>query len=874
MASVSTSGSGTTSPRHRYNRSSTTSVTQLLSDGYSSIINRLTRRGPSEKNENIIDSKLSAARTRYDDKMLSNKNSGLSNVRRYENAGNMSPYKSYVPSVAAIPKKYNEERHYSSYLNSPKTRMDTSPVHSHPSISALSRSDSFRRAHMNDNKSSPLTKRYPLKETNNNNLDSTISLGTTRSRLEDKYSSVLDRIAVQKKERARKEKEDRDKTLEPDPSSFSRGLMRSFTTAVFGESSFKRNNLSHEKTREKTPFRNTTDRRLSSHKQSDKNGFDLSPKERPQYGKDRDSIYRKHHRRSLRVEKSGSDHKRGGKLSLRPIDISLQSGSRDLISPPHHKTSDAKLYLMKAPASSPVNEVGRQRQIYFPSSDEDDDKTPVGDRVLNERETRRKEIQSLIMKYAHLDEVYSRITEKEANGMSSALMPRKPEPIGVGDVVALPPELRSRQRLQRPRHHTRRAATPPSSRARSSVKDDKDGHLVYWPGYVMGARYKIIETLGEGTFGKVVEVKDLEMEHRMALKIIKNVEKYREAAKLEINVLEKLADIDPDCKNLCVKMLDWFEYHGHMCIAFEMLGQSVFDFLKDNNYQPYPLEQVRHIAYQLVYSVLFLHDNKLTHTDLKPENILFVDSDYEVVSVYNSFKKKHEMRRVKRSDVRLIDFGSATFDHEHHSTIVSTRHYRAPEVILELGWSQPCDVWSIGCIMFELQQGNTLFQTHDNREHLAMMERILGPIPCRMARKTRTKYFYHSKLDWDEKSSAGRYVRENCKPLSRYLQGNSEEHRQLFDLIARMLEYDPTQRITLRDALKHPFFTKLPAHQRLGFQFTRPSFLRSGLFYFATASVIFYINSLSQHMVQHVEFMFLYCRCEYKTSLVNSVNRK
>ncbi|XP_075976358.1 uncharacterized protein LOC142976725 isoform X2 [Anticarsia gemmatalis] len=355
-----------------------------------------------------------------------------------------------------------------------------------------------------------------------------------------------------------------------------------------------------------------------------------------------------------------------------------------------------------------------------------------------------------------------------------------------------------------------------SSRARSSVKDDKDGHLVYWPGYVMGARYKIIDTLGEGTFGKVVEVKDLEMEHRMALKIIKNVEKYREAAKLEINVLEKLADVDPDCKNLCVKMLDWFEYHGHMCIAFEMLGQSVFDFLKDNNYQPYPLEQVRHISYQLIYSVLFLHDNKLTHTDLKPENILFVDSDYEVVSVYNGSKKKHDLRRVKRSDVRLIDFGSATFDHEHHSTIVSTRHYRAPEVILELGWSQPCDVWSIGCIMFELYLGITLFQTHDNREHLAMMERILGPIPYRMARKTRTKYFYHGKLDWDEKSSAGRYVRENCKPLLRYLQSTGEESRQLFELIARMLEYEPSQRITLRDALKHPFFNKLPPHQRLG----------------------------------------------------------
>lgn len=85
--------------------------------------------------------------------------------------------------------------------------------------------------------------------------------------------------------------------------------------------------------------------------------------------------------------------------------------------------------------------------------------------------------------------------------------------------------------------------------------------------------------------------------------------------------------------------------------------------------------------------------------------------------------------------------------------------------VAELGWTQPCDVWSIGCIMFELYLGITLFQTHDNREHLAMMERILGTVPYKMARKTKTKYFYHGKLEWDEKSCAGRYVRENCKPL-------------------------------------------------------------------------------------------------------------
>ncbi|KAH8346862.1 hypothetical protein KR059_001078 [Drosophila kikkawai] len=355
--------------------------------------------------------------------------------------------------------------------------------------------------------------------------------------------------------------------------------------------------------------------------------------------------------------------------------------------------------------------------------------------------------------------------------------------------------------------------------AKPVIQDDADGHLIYHTGDILHHRYKIMATLGEGTFGRVVKVKDMERDYCMALKIIKNVEKYREAAKLEINALEKIAQKDPHCDHLCVKMIDWFDYHGHMCIVFEMLGLSVFDFLRENNYEPYPLDQVRHMAYQLCYSVKFLHDNRLTHTDLKPENILFVDSDY---SAHYNHKINREVRRVKNTDVRLIDFGSATFDHEHHSTIVSTRHYRAPEVILELGWSQPCDVWSIGCILFELYLGITLFQTHDNREHLAMMERILGQIPYRMARnhtlysKTKTKYFYHGKLDWDEKSSAGRYVRDHCKPLQQCQLSDGEDHYELFSLIKKMLEYEPSSRITLGEALRHPFFDKLPPHHRVG----------------------------------------------------------
>ena len=94
------------------------------------------------------------------------------------------------------------------------------------------------------------------------------------------------------------------------------------------------------------------------------------------------------------------------------------------------------------------------------------------------------------------------------------------------------------------------------------IEDDDEGHLIYNPGDVLQNRFRISQQLGEGTFGKVVKVKDLFKDEVIALKIIKNVKKYREAAKLEINVLEKLAKYDPRGKHRCVQMLDWFDYHG------------------------------------------------------------------------------------------------------------------------------------------------------------------------------------------------------------------------------------------------------------------------------------------------------------------------
>merc|ERR1712000_668712 len=166
----------------------------------------------------------------------------------------------------------------------------------------------------------------------------------------------------------------------------------------------------------------------------------------------------------------------------------------------------------------------------------------------------------------------------------------------------------------------------------------------------------------------------------------------------------------------------------------DLLSQSVFDFLKVNGFVPFPNSQIQSFARQLFTSVAFLHDLNLIHTDLKPENILLCDAQYQtftynrrIPSSSTNINRTAAQRRVLLdTEIRLIDFGSATFQDEYHSSVVSTRHYRAPEIILGLGWSYPCDIWSIGCILVEFYTGDALFQTHDNLEHLAMMEAVCG----------------------------------------------------------------------------------------------------------------------------------------------------
>lgn len=137
----------------------------------------------------------------------------------------------------------------------------------------------------------------------------------------------------------------------------------------------------------------------------------------------------------------------------------------------------------------------------------------------------------------------------------------------------------------------------------SAKVDDDDGHYIVTADAELTDRYQIIRLLGQGTFGKVVEAHDRRRGRKVAVKIIRAVPKYRDASRIELRVLSTLAHNDSRNRNRCIHLRDCFDYRNHICIVTDLLGKSVFDFLKDNGFVPFPSTHIQTFARQLFTSV-------------------------------------------------------------------------------------------------------------------------------------------------------------------------------------------------------------------------------------------------------------------------------
>lgn len=198
-----------------------------------------------------------------------------------------------------------------------------------------------------------------------------------------------------------------------------------------------------------------------------------------------------------------------------------------------------------------------------------------------------------------------------------------------------------------------------------------------------------LELLGFGAFGKVYKGRRKGTAEIVALKFIAKRGRSRKDLDLlyaEINVMRSLKHPN------IIRMIDTFETPDQVVVVTEFAEGELFQIIEDD--KALPLEQVRSVAQQLVAALRYLHSNRIMHRDMKPQNILIG----------------------KGGVVKLCDFGFAramSINTLVLTSIKGTPLYMAPELVREQPYDHTADLWSLGCILYEITVGKPPFYTNN-----------------------------------------------------------------------------------------------------------------------------------------------------------------
>ncbi|WJX15164.1 non-specific serine/threonine protein kinase [Trifolium repens] len=335
--------------------------------------------------------------------------------------------------------------------------------------------------------------------------------------------------------------------------------------------------------------------------------------------------------------------------------------------------------------------------------------------------------------------------------------------------------------------------------------DDAEGYYSYRFGEILDGRYEVTAAHGKGVFSTVVRAKNLKAGNgepdEVAIKIIRNNDTMYKAGLDELVVLKKLVGADPDDKRHCVRFLSSFKYRNHLCLVFESLNMNLREVLKKFGRNiGLRLTAVRAYAKQLFIALKHLRNCGVLHCDIKPDNMLV-----------------NEAKNV----LKLCDFGNAMFAGKNEVTpYLVSRFYRAPEIILGLQYDHPLDIWSVGCCLYELYTGKVLFPGLTNNDMLRLHMELKGPFPKKMLRKgafTEQHYdqdlcFYATEEDPVTKKAIKRMILNiKAKDIGTIITGSPGEDPKMVanfkDLLDKIFVLDPEKRLTVSQALNHPFIT-------------------------------------------------------------------
>jgi len=285
------------------------------------------------------------------------------------------------------------------------------------------------------------------------------------------------------------------------------------------------------------------------------------------------------------------------------------------------------------------------------------------------------------------------------------------------------------------------------------------------------AKYTKLAKIGEGTYGVVYKARNNETGEIVALKSIRldTVDEGVPATAIrEISILKDLKHPN------VVRLYDTIHTENKLTLVFEFLDYDLKKYLDECNNQM-PRAAMKSFLWQLLQGIGFCHKHRVLHRDLKPQNLLIN----------------------KKGELKLADFGLARaygIPVKNYSHEVVTLWYRAPDVLMgSTHYPATIDLWSSGCIFAEMATGKPLFPGTGNNDQLLRIFKVLGT-------PNEKVWPQLVELKPDFKTAFPLYP---PLKLPHVVTGLTEDG---YDLLEKMLQYDPTQRISAEAALKHPYF--------------------------------------------------------------------
>lgn len=290
-------------------------------------------------------------------------------------------------------------------------------------------------------------------------------------------------------------------------------------------------------------------------------------------------------------------------------------------------------------------------------------------------------------------------------------------------------------------------------------------------------KYRKVKKIGEGAYGIVYKATNVETQKTFAMKKLKMPNAQDEGIPCyffrEISLLKGLKHHN------IIKLEELIKTptDNDLYLIFEFVEKPLSKLIEEKRNTPLNPYLCKSMMYQLLDGLNYMHTNRVIHRDIKPDNLL-IDSS--------------------TATLKIADFGLAkrfVVPCRSHSSQVQTLWYRAPELILgDRHYGPEIDLWSAGCVFFELLTGRVLFQNETEIGLLFEMFRVLGT---------------PQETDWEGLSTLPHFKKNFPRMVGTGLGAECPglEDKLALDLLGLLLRLSPGQRPSAARCLQHPYFT-------------------------------------------------------------------